>query len=59
MGLGVQSLTLEKQFNKAAGFTAKDDRLPEFMYNEVLESVDARFDLSDEELAETLPFGEE
>jgi aldehyde:ferredoxin oxidoreductase len=59
MGLGVQSLTLEKQFNKAAGFTAKDDRLPEFMYTEVLESVGGCFDLSDEELAETLPFGEE
>jgi aldehyde:ferredoxin oxidoreductase len=59
MGLGVQSLTLEKQFNKAAGFTAKDDRLPEFMYTEVLESVGGCFDISDEELAETLPFGGE
>jgi aldehyde:ferredoxin oxidoreductase len=57
MGIGVQSLMLEKQFNKAAGFTAKDDRLPQFMYDEVLETVDARFDLTDEELAETLPFG--
>ncbi len=57
MGLGVQSLILEKQFNKAAGFTEKDDRLPEFMYTEVLESVDASFDISDEELAKTLSFG--
>jgi aldehyde:ferredoxin oxidoreductase len=57
MGLGVQTLILEKQFNKAAGFTAKDDRLPEFMYTEPLETVSACFDLSDAELAETLAFG--
>jgi aldehyde:ferredoxin oxidoreductase len=57
MGIGVQSLILEKQFNRTAGFTEKDDRLPEFMYNEVLESVDSSFDISDEELAKTLSFG--
>ena len=58
MGLGVQTLILEKQFNKAAGFTEKDDRLPQFMYDEVLKSVDSSFDISDEELAQTLAFGE-
>lgn len=58
MGLGVQTLILEKQFNRAAGFSAKDDRLPDFMYTESLESVAASFDLSDEELAKTLYFGE-
>lgn len=57
MGLGVQSLIFEKQFNKAAGFTAKDDRLPEFMYTEVLTSVGSCFDISEEELAATLSFG--
>jgi aldehyde:ferredoxin oxidoreductase len=57
MGIGVQSLILEKQFNTTAGFTGKDDRLPEFMYTEVLESVDSSFDISDEELAKTLSFG--
>lgn len=57
MGLGVQTLVLEKQFNKEAGFSAKDDRLPEFMYTESLETVAACFDLSDAELAETLAFG--
>ena len=56
MGLGVQSLVLEKQFNKAAGFSAQDDRLPDFMYTETLESVGACFDLSEEELAQTLAF---
>lgn len=58
MGLGVQALILEKQFNKAAGFTAKDDCLPEFMYTEVLETVGASFDISNEELAQTLLFAE-
>lgn len=58
MGLGVQSLILEKQFNTAAGFTAQDDRLPAFMYTEPLETVGACFDLSDAELAQTLAFGE-
>ena len=32
MGLAVQTLSLEKQFNRDAGFTAKDDRLPDFFY---------------------------
>jgi aldehyde:ferredoxin oxidoreductase len=58
MGLGVQTLILEKQFNQAAGFSSKDDRLPDFMYTESLESVSACFDVSDEELAKTLSFGE-
>jgi aldehyde:ferredoxin oxidoreductase len=30
-GLGVQALALEKSFNAKAGFTAKDNRLPEFI----------------------------
>lgn len=58
MGIGVQTLTLEKQFNRAAGFSAKDDRLPEFMYTEPLATVEACFDFSDEELASTLAFGD-
>jgi len=57
MGLGVQTLLTEKQFNTAAGFTSKDDRLPQFMYDEVLASHDTVFDLSDEELAQALEFG--
>lgn len=58
IGLGVKTLVLEKQFNIAAGFSAKDDRLPEFMYTEPLRPVDAYFDISDEELAQALAFGE-
>lgn len=56
MGLGVQSLALEKQFNREAGFTAKDDRLPEFMYREALPESGLLFDVTDEEIAATLPF---
>ncbi len=56
MGLGVQALSMEKKFNRDAGFTAKDDRLPEFMYSEALPGSELQFDISDEELAATLPF---
>lgn len=56
MGLGVQTLNAEKQFNRAAGFTEKDDRLPQFLYDEALESHGAVFDLTEAELAQTLSF---
>jgi len=56
MGLGVQALAMEKKFNRDAGLTAKDDRLPEFMYREELPGSGLLFDISDEELAATLPF---
>lgn len=56
MGLAVETLTLEKQFNRAAGFTAKDDRLPDFFYREALPNSGHVFDVTDEELAQALPF---
>ena len=34
--LGLETLRLEWEFNKAAGFTEKDDELPEFFYTEPL-----------------------
>ncbi len=34
--IGVDTLRLEKQFNQAAGFTEKDDELPEFFHAEAL-----------------------
>ena len=55
-GLGLETLMLEKAFNRAAGFTAKDDRLPQFFYDEPSPMTGARFDLTDEELAQVLPF---
>jgi aldehyde:ferredoxin oxidoreductase len=58
MGLGVQTLMLEQQFNKAAGFSSQDDRLPEFMYTEALPGTGQVFDITDEALADTLTFSE-
>lgn len=55
MGLGAQALSLEKQFNRLAGFTDKDDRLPGFMYTEPLPETGNIFDIDEEELATTLP----
>jgi aldehyde:ferredoxin oxidoreductase len=34
--LGMEALKMEWEFNKAAGFTEKDDELPEFFYKEAL-----------------------
>lgn len=56
MGLAVETLTLEKQFNRGAGFLPKDDRLPEFFYKEALPESGNVFDVEDEELDQTLPF---
>ncbi|MBI5552470.1 MAG: aldehyde ferredoxin oxidoreductase [Desulfobacterales bacterium] len=55
-GIGLQTLMLEKQFNRTAGFTAKDDRLPQFFYDEASPMTGAKFDITDEELAGVLPF---
>jgi aldehyde:ferredoxin oxidoreductase len=43
--LGRETLRLEAEFNRRAGFTAKDDELPEFFYTEPLEPTNhvARF----------------
>jgi aldehyde:ferredoxin oxidoreductase len=38
--LGRQTLIMEDQFNKAAGFTEEDDELPEFFYKEALAPTD-------------------
>jgi aldehyde:ferredoxin oxidoreductase len=34
--LGGETLSLEREFNRRAGFTAADDRLPEWMTREPL-----------------------
>ena len=48
--LGKESLKLERAFNLRAGFTAADDRLPEWMTREPLPPHDAVFDVSGSEL---------
>jgi aldehyde:ferredoxin oxidoreductase len=47
---GQQIIDIERNFNKAAGFTAKDDRLPEFFHTEKLPPYNLTFDVTDEEL---------
>jgi aldehyde:ferredoxin oxidoreductase len=50
--IGQETIRLEREFNKAAGFTQKDDCLPEFFYNEVAPSTGAIFDLTSEDMAD-------
>ncbi|VEN75083.1 conserved hypothetical protein [Candidatus Desulfarcum epimagneticum] len=48
--LGKSILRNERDFNKRAGFTAQDDRLPEFFLKEPLPPHNLTFQVSDEEL---------
>jgi len=47
--LGQETLKLEREFNRRAGFTERDDELPEFFYREALPPTDrvARFHAAD------------
>lgn len=49
-GLGVKTLLTERAFNKQAGLTTADDRLPDFFYNEPSPATGSRFDINDYEL---------
>jgi aldehyde:ferredoxin oxidoreductase len=49
-------LKAEKEFNRRAGFTSKDDRLPRFFYEEPLPPHNTVFTISNEELDRTLDF---
>jgi aldehyde:ferredoxin oxidoreductase len=48
--LGRETLRLERDFNRAAGFGPADDRLPEWMTTEPLPPLNAVFDVPAEEL---------
>jgi aldehyde:ferredoxin oxidoreductase len=48
--LGKKVLEMERDFNARAGFTAKDDRLPEFFHKEKLPPHNVTFMVKDEEL---------
>ena len=48
--LGKATLNLEREFNLRAGFTAQDDRLPEWMTREALPPMNAVFDVPQEDL---------
>jgi aldehyde:ferredoxin oxidoreductase len=48
--LGQSVLKNEREFNKAAGFTSKDDRLPDYFKEEELAPHNVTFGVTDEEL---------
>ena len=50
MEMGMEILRRERLFNSQAGFTQKDDRLPEFFYNEKLPPHNHTFDVPDDEI---------
>lgn len=56
MDLGVSVLKTEKKFNDAAGFTSKDDRLPEFFVKEPLLPSGLVFDVPETDIDSTLQF---
>jgi len=56
MNLGISVLKSEKKFNEEAGFTTKDDRLPEFFTKEQLPPSGLVFDVSEEEVDTALKF---
>ena len=58
LALGKKTLARERAFNAAAGFTAADDRLPDFFKTEKLAPHDATFDVPDDELDKVYDFVE-
>ena len=48
--IGAEIIEMEREFNKKAGLTKVDDRLPEFMKYEKLPPHDVTWDVPDEEL---------
>jgi aldehyde:ferredoxin oxidoreductase len=48
--LGEETIRLEREFNRRAGFTSAQDRLPEWMTREALAPTNAVFDVPEEEL---------
>jgi aldehyde:ferredoxin oxidoreductase len=53
---GKAILKMERDFNLRAGFTNKDDRLPEYMKKEKLPPHDITFQVTDEDLDEVFNF---
>jgi aldehyde:ferredoxin oxidoreductase len=48
--LGKQTIKMEREFNRRAGFTKEDDRLPKWMTREAMPENGAVFDVSEEDL---------
>lgn len=56
LALGANVLKVEREFNKQAGFTPADDRLPEFFTIEELPPHNTKFDIKDEDLDKVFEF---
>jgi aldehyde:ferredoxin oxidoreductase len=54
--LGKRVLKAEREFNREAGFTSRDDRLPAFFYNEPLPPHNRVVMIRDEEMDTTYDF---
>ena len=54
--LGIRILNTGKEFNRKAGFTNKDDRLPKFFYEEPLPPHNVVFPFNDDEIDRTFDF---
>jgi len=54
--LGRQTIRLEREFNRRAGFTSIDDRIPEWMTREPLPPHGTVFDVPPEEMERTYDF---
>ncbi|HTY20753.1 MAG TPA: aldehyde ferredoxin oxidoreductase C-terminal domain-containing protein [Geobacteraceae bacterium] len=52
VALGKKVLSIERDFNKRAGFTAQHDRLPRYFYTEPVAPHNLTFKVTDEELDE-------
>ena len=52
--LGMKILQAERDFNRRAGLTNEDDRLPKFFYEEPLSPHNSVFQITDEDLDRTL-----
>ena len=48
--LGRETILLEREYNRQAGFTPADDRIPEWMVTEPLPPTNSVFDVPDQEL---------
>jgi aldehyde:ferredoxin oxidoreductase len=59
LAMGKATLLAERAFNQAAGFSAADDRLPDFFRNEKLAPLDVTFDVPDDALDRIFEFSEE
>jgi aldehyde:ferredoxin oxidoreductase len=54
--MGVKTLLTERAYNKMAGMTSEDDRLPDFFYNERSIATGSKFDINDVELEALFDF---